>query len=74
MTFEELKQVLNENSVIILYNANQNEVAMYDGCDSIPEEVDKIEIVDIFTDYYNTHRGSTYPAIGIELNTYRENF
>lgn len=73
MYLSELLEVLNDNSVIILYDANQKRIGTYDGKESLDiyfstmdgEEisVEDCKIADIFPD-------STLKciAIGIELN------
>lgn len=62
MTLEEFFDYVNENSIIILYDSNQNLIDAYDGHNSIHERYNEYLIVDIFPDAYMMQH-----AIGIEI-------
>ena len=63
LTFEELKQILNENSIVGLYDANHNILGFYDGFNDIDEEFDDCYVEDIFSDMWGK-----VPAIGVEIS------
>ena len=63
MKLEDIIDLLNDSSIINIYDNEQNLVATYDGKESIPEFMNYRFINDIFPDI---HLGKC--AIGIELN------
>lgn len=50
MTLDELLWLINDGTVVEVYNGNQEQIGLYDGKDSIPEELNDREINDIFVD------------------------
>lgn len=48
MYLEELLWVINDSTVVEIYNGNQEQIGLYDGKDSIPEELNDREVNDIF--------------------------
>lgn len=72
MKFYEIKDILNENSIIKIYDGNQEQIGCYDGKESIHTCYDEFEINDIFTDsYYFNASHNAVSAIGIELEFYK---
>lgn len=64
MYLEELLEIINENSIIKLWDAKQSIIGIYDGKESINEDFNYCEITDIFSDKYQGKE-----AIGIEIDT-----
>ena len=50
MILEELLWIINDSTAVEIYDGNQELVGLYDGKDSIPEELNDREINDIFVD------------------------
>ena len=51
MTLEELLYTVNDSTFVKIFSAeNGNEIAAYDGKDSIPESLDPLNVTDIFVD------------------------
>lgn len=50
MSLEELLWVINDSTIVELYNGNQDKIAEYDGKDSIPEEYNEWPVIDIFVE------------------------
>lgn len=66
MELAELLWIVNEASVIKIYDRNENEIGIYDGTDEVPDKYKNCLILDIFPDNYsNVIRIST---IGIEID------
>ena len=51
MTLEELLYYVNDSTFIKVFSAaSGNEIATYDGKDSLPEDINGYEVTDIFVD------------------------
>lgn len=51
MTLEELLWVINDNTIVDIFSAETGErVASYDGKDEVPENLNEMEITDVFVD------------------------
>lgn len=73
MILDELLQIINESTIVILYDAHQEILATYDGKESIPEYYNEFNVNDIFADnYHNRINHCKISAIGIELEFYKE--
>lgn len=70
MLLDELLQIINESTIVILYDAHQEILAIYDGKDHIPEYYNEFNVNDVFADYY--HNQAYQSAIGIEIEFYKE--
>lgn len=70
LTFYDIKDLLNDSTIITIYTGEHERFSVYDGKDSIPEFLDEYTINDIFTDTYK-YKGKELNAIGIEINFYK---
>lgn len=50
MDLEQLLWVVNDSTVVEIYNTNQELIATYDGKDSVPEELNYFDVVDVFVE------------------------
>ena len=66
---QDILELINENSIVIIYNEHQLRCGVYDGKECIPIEYDYCEVNDIFSDNWKLKSGETVSAIGIEINT-----
>ena len=63
MELYDIIDLINDNSILMIYNEKHDLIAMYDGKESIPDVMNYRLINDIFPDAYNG-----ISAIGIELS------
>ena len=51
MTLYEIAEIINDNTVVVIYSATTNDViATYDGKESIPEHFMDCNVTDLFVD------------------------
>ena len=50
MYLDELLELINDNSVVRIYDSKQEELGIYDGKESIPSEYSFCTVWDIFSD------------------------
>lgn len=66
MKLIDLLSLIDDYSEVRVYNSEQV-IAVYDGKDSIPSELNNCQIVSVFADTPYDENGNDYSAIGIEI-------
>lgn len=69
MKLLELLEIIEESQSVVISDADNNQLCIYDGRDNVPTEYNDKDIIQIYADIYkSTLTGWNFPALRVQIN------